>query len=104
MGWFRSEQDEHEPLLLSCHVGRWSLLVLPSWTSPAAAAWLMTAASDPHRTATASSLVVAPDRKTDDEPAARRRATAASDADGRRGRRDGGRGRLRPRRRTRDVV
>lgn len=47
--------------------------------------------------------VVAPDRKTDDAPAARRRAAVASDADRRRGRRDGGRGRLRPRRGTRDV-
>ena len=57
VGWFRFEQDEHELLVLSYHVGRWNLLVVPPQTPPAAAAWLMAAASDPCRTATASSLV-----------------------------------------------
>ncbi|MFD8347835.1 DUF5994 family protein [Streptomyces coelicoflavus] len=57
VGWFRFEQDEHELLLLSYHVGRWNLLVVPPRTDPAAAAWLMAAASDPRRTATASSLL-----------------------------------------------
>ncbi|MFE0415012.1 hypothetical protein [Streptomyces tendae] len=51
--------------------------------------------------------VVAPDRKTDEGPAARRRAPRsdgpADDAGARRGRGSGGRGRLRPRRRTHGV-
>ena len=44
--------------------------------------------------------VVAPDRKTADGPTARRRAAEANGAGERRDHRDGGRGRLRPRRRT----
>ncbi|WP_404795614.1 hypothetical protein [Streptomyces tendae] len=51
--------------------------------------------------------VVAPDRKTDEGPAVRRRAPRsdgpADDAGARRGRGSGGRGRLRPRRRTHGV-
>ncbi|PPS90965.1 hypothetical protein BZZ08_00563 [Streptomyces sp. MH60] len=47
--------------------------------------------------------VVAPDRNHTDGPIARRRAAVAND-DERRGRRDGGRGRLRPRRRGHDVL
>ncbi|MCM8551870.1 MULTISPECIES: DUF5994 family protein [Streptomyces] len=57
VGWFRHEQDEHELLLLSYHVGRWNLLVVPPRTPPAEATWLMAAAGDPRRTASASSLV-----------------------------------------------
>ncbi|GAA2539433.1 MULTISPECIES: DUF5994 family protein [Streptomyces] len=57
VGWFRSEQDAHELLLLSYHVGRWNLLVVPPRTPPAVAAWLMAAASDPRRTVTASRLM-----------------------------------------------
>ncbi|MFD7305808.1 DUF5994 family protein [Streptomyces pharetrae] len=56
VGWFRAEQDPHEVLLLSYHVGRWNLLVVPSRTPAASAAWLMAAASDPRRTATGSEL------------------------------------------------
>jgi hypothetical protein len=70
VGWFRFEQDEHELLLLSYDVGRWNLLVVPPLTPPAAAARLMAAASDPHGTATASSLV-----------AQAARLTAATEAD-----------------------
>ncbi|KOU60799.1 hypothetical protein ADK57_29135 [Streptomyces sp. MMG1533] len=57
VGWFRAEQDAHELLLLSYHVGRWNLLVIPPQTPPASAARLMAAASDPRRTATASRLM-----------------------------------------------
>ncbi|MFI8193901.1 DUF5994 family protein [Streptomyces sp. NPDC085946] len=57
VGWFRAEQDPHELLLLSYHVGRWNLLVVPPQTPPAEAAWLMAAASDPTRTSTASTLM-----------------------------------------------
>ncbi|MFE7766600.1 DUF5994 family protein [Streptomyces sp. NPDC057438] len=57
VGWFRSEQDPHEVLLLSYHVGRWNLLVIPPHTSPASAARLMAAASDPLGTSTASLLM-----------------------------------------------
>ncbi|GGS36617.1 hypothetical protein GCM10010238_27460 [Streptomyces griseoviridis] len=57
VGWFRFEQDPHELLLLSYHLGRWNLLVIPPETSPAAAAWLLAAAGDPRRTATASRLM-----------------------------------------------
>src|SRR5690606_7345654 len=49
VGWFRFEQDEHELLLLSYHVGRWNLLIVPPQTPPAAAACLMAAASAPGR-------------------------------------------------------
>ncbi|GGP64198.1 DUF5994 family protein [Streptomyces calvus] len=57
VGWFRAEQDPHELLLLSYHVGRWNLLVVPPETDPVPAAWLMSAASDPRRTETASRLM-----------------------------------------------
>jgi hypothetical protein len=57
VGWFRAEQDPHELLLLSYHVGRWNLLVVPPQTPPAEAAWLMAAASDPTRTSTGSALM-----------------------------------------------
>ncbi|MFF4471734.1 DUF5994 family protein [Streptomyces sp. NPDC001599] len=64
VGWFRFEQDEHELLLLSYHVGRWNLLVVPPRTPPAAATWLMAAAGDPRRTSSASSLVAEAARQT----------------------------------------
>ncbi|WP_405616712.1 DUF5994 family protein [Streptomyces sp. NBC_00076] len=70
VGWFRSEQDPHELLLLSYHVGRWNLLVVPPWTDPVSAAWLMSAASDPLGTSTASRLM---------EQAARRRTVTETD-------------------------
>ncbi|MER6677319.1 DUF5994 family protein [Streptomyces sp. NPDC000983] len=57
VGWFRSEQDPHELLLLSYHVGRWNLLVIPPQTPAASAARLMAAASDPLGTSTASRLM-----------------------------------------------
>jgi hypothetical protein len=57
VGWFRHEQDEHELLLLSYHVGRWNLLVIPPTTPPDTAAWLMTAATDPLGTSSGSRLV-----------------------------------------------
>ncbi|MFF5365658.1 DUF5994 family protein [Streptomyces sp. NPDC013187] len=57
VGWFRDEQDPHELLLLSYHVGRWNLLVVPPQTAPDSAAWLMAAASDPRGTSSASRLM-----------------------------------------------
>ncbi|AYN37764.1 hypothetical protein D9753_00830 [Streptomyces dangxiongensis] len=57
VGWFEAEQDPHELLLLSCTIGRWDLLVIPPETDPATAARLMTKASDPSRSLTASALV-----------------------------------------------
>ncbi|UUU33222.1 DUF5994 family protein [Streptomyces sp. CA-210063] len=57
VGWFLPEQDPHELLLLSYHVGRWDLLVVPPRTDPVSAAWLMAAASDPLGTSTASRLM-----------------------------------------------
>ncbi|MFI8165521.1 DUF5994 family protein [Streptomyces sp. NPDC085931] len=57
VGWFLDQQDPHELLLLSYRAGRWNLLVIPPQTSPAAAAWLMAAASDSLGTSTASRLM-----------------------------------------------
>lgn len=57
VGWFLAEQDPHELLLLSYHMGRWNLLVIPPPTDPVSAAWLMAAASDPLGTSTASRLM-----------------------------------------------
>ncbi|MFJ8466657.1 DUF5994 family protein [Streptomyces swartbergensis] len=57
VGWFRSEQDPHELLLLSYRVGRWNLLVIPPQTTPDSATRLMAAASDPLGTSTASRLM-----------------------------------------------
>ncbi|UOB11362.1 DUF5994 family protein [Streptomyces sp. HP-A2021] len=57
VGCVRDEQDPHELLLLSYHVGRWNLLVVPPQTAPDSAAWLMAAASDPRCMSTASRLV-----------------------------------------------
>ncbi|WP_327594128.1 DUF5994 family protein [Streptomyces chartreusis] len=57
VGWFLSEQDPHELLLLSYRTGRWNLLVVPPQTTPVSAAWLMAAASDPLGTSTASRLM-----------------------------------------------
>ncbi|MBT2411659.1 hypothetical protein J7I94_13965 [Streptomyces sp. ISL-12] len=73
VGWFRFEQDPHELLLLSYHPGRWNLLVVPPSTPPATAAWLMAAAGDPRRAATASRLMA---------DAARLTATAGGDRAG----------------------
>jgi hypothetical protein len=70
VGWFLAEQDPHELLLLSYHVGRWNLLVVPPLTAPDTAAWLMAAASDPRGTSTASRLM---------EEAARRRMLRDAD-------------------------
>jgi hypothetical protein len=57
VGWFKAEQDPHKLLLLSYTAGRWDLLVIPPETSAATAARLMTAASDPSRSLTASGLI-----------------------------------------------
>ncbi|WP_329437514.1 DUF5994 family protein [Streptomyces sp. NBC_01280] len=57
VGWFKAEQDPHKLLLLSYTVGRWDLLVIPPQTDPAIAAWLMTAATGPLRSHTASDLL-----------------------------------------------
>ncbi|GAB2925928.1 DUF5994 family protein [Streptomyces heilongjiangensis] len=56
VGRLRAEQDPHELLLLSYHVGRWNLLVIPPQTPAASAARLTAAASDPLGTSTASRL------------------------------------------------
>ncbi|MEU3612353.1 DUF5994 family protein [Streptomyces sp. NPDC006872] len=70
VGWFLPEQDPHELLLLSYHLGRWNLLVVPPPTDPVEAVWLMAAASDPLGTSTASRLM---------EQAARRRTVTETD-------------------------
>jgi len=70
VGWFLAEQDPHELLLLSYRMGRWNLLVVPPRTTPASAAWLMAAASDPLGTSTASRLM---------EEAARLRTVSETD-------------------------
>ncbi|MFI1157000.1 DUF5994 family protein [Streptomyces sioyaensis] len=57
VGWFKAEQDPHKLLLLSYTVGRWDLLVIPPQTDPAIAVWLMTAATGPLRSHTASDLL-----------------------------------------------
>ncbi|KQX62494.1 DUF5994 family protein [Streptomyces sp. Root1310] len=57
VGWFLAEQDPHELLLLSYRTGRWNLLVVPPRTDPVSAAWLMSAASAPLGTSTASRLM-----------------------------------------------
>ncbi|MFF7884054.1 DUF5994 family protein [Streptomyces sp. NPDC020794] len=57
VGWFKAEQDPHKLLLLSYTAGRWDLLVIPPETDDVTAARLMTAASDPARSLTASGLI-----------------------------------------------
>ncbi|MEV6547700.1 DUF5994 family protein [Streptomyces sp. NPDC051597] len=57
VGWFRAEQDPHQLLLLSYHVGRWDLLIIPPETSPESAARLMTAACDPRNVRGGSALI-----------------------------------------------
>lgn len=57
VGWFTAELDPHKLLLLSRHVGRWDLLVIPPQAEPATAHRLMSAAIDPHMSATASALI-----------------------------------------------
>jgi hypothetical protein len=57
VGWFTVEQDPHKLLLLSGHVGRWDLLVVPPATDPVTARRLMRAATDLRRPATASALL-----------------------------------------------
>lgn len=74
VGWFRPEQDPHELLLLSYHVGRWNLLVIPPQTPAASAARLMAAACDPLGTSTASRLM--------EEEARRLRTVAETDRAG----------------------
>ncbi|MFI6473149.1 DUF5994 family protein [Streptomyces sp. NPDC050516] len=60
-GWFKAEQDPHKLLVLSYGTGRWDLLVIPPQTSPAAAARLMAAASDPAGLALTASALIAGD-------------------------------------------
>ncbi|MFF4724979.1 DUF5994 family protein [Streptomyces mirabilis] len=57
VGWFEAEQDPHKLLLLSYTAGRWDLLVIPPETDDVTAARLMTAATDPARSLTASGLI-----------------------------------------------
>lgn len=57
VGWFTAEQDPHKLLLLSGHVGRWDLLVIPPETDPATSRWLTRAACTRRRPATASALL-----------------------------------------------
>ncbi|MFD4545940.1 DUF5994 family protein [Streptomyces sp. NPDC058466] len=57
VGWFDAEQDPHKLLLFSYTAGRWDLLVIPPETSDATAARLMTMATDPSRSLTASGLL-----------------------------------------------
>ncbi|MEU7578684.1 DUF5994 family protein [Streptomyces sp. NPDC041068] len=57
VGWFRAEQDPHQLLLLSYHVGRWDLLIIPPETDAEAAARLMAAACDPRIVRTGSALI-----------------------------------------------
>ncbi|MFF4352821.1 DUF5994 family protein [Streptomyces sp. NPDC001530] len=57
VGWFRAEQDPHKLLLFSYTVGRWDLLVIPPGTSAVTAARLMTTATDPSWSLTASGLI-----------------------------------------------
>lgn len=60
VGWFTSELDPHEILLLSYTAGRWDLLVIPPETGAPSAARLMAAASaDTGRATTATALVTA---------------------------------------------
>ncbi|MEV4927152.1 DUF5994 family protein [Streptomyces roseoverticillatus] len=73
VSWFRAEQDPHQLLLLSYHVGRWDLLVIPPETSPAAAARLMAAACDPRTVRTGSALIA---DELDHHPAAPAEAEA----------------------------
>nr|WSY55174.1 DUF5994 family protein [Streptomyces sp. NBC_00886] len=57
VGWFRAEQDPHKLLLFSYSVGRWDLLVIPPGTGAVTAARLMTTATDPSWSLTASGLI-----------------------------------------------
>ncbi|MFF7602603.1 DUF5994 family protein [Streptomyces mirabilis] len=57
VGWFKAEQDPHKLLLLSYTAGRWDLLVIPPETDAVTAARLMTTATDPARSLTASGLI-----------------------------------------------
>ncbi|MET7976796.1 DUF5994 family protein [Streptomyces mirabilis] len=57
VGWFKAEQDPHKLLLLSYTAGRWDLLVIPPETDDVTAARLMTTATDPALSLTASALI-----------------------------------------------
>lgn len=59
VGWFADKQDPHQLLLLSYHVGRWDLLIIPPETSADAAERLMAAASDPRIVRTGTALMAA---------------------------------------------
>jgi hypothetical protein len=62
VGWFATEQDTDDLLLLSYTVGRWDLLVIPPETDPRTAARLMSAAADPRNLLTASGLLASDGR------------------------------------------
>ncbi|MFE0516726.1 DUF5994 family protein [Streptomyces sp. NPDC058964] len=74
VGWFEAEQDRHKLLLLSYTVGRWDLLVIPPETEPATATRLMTTATDPAQSLTATGLI-------DEAERFRTAAEAAADSD-----------------------
>jgi hypothetical protein len=65
VGWFTTEQDPHKLLLLAHGIGRRDLLVIPPQTSAAEADRLMTAATDPLRPLTASTLMATEEPRRD---------------------------------------
>jgi len=83
VGWFTTELDPHEILLLSGTSGRWDLLVIPPEVSAPSAARLMAAASAstaPQSTATAlltAELVDAPSTSADADTGRPDRLTAS---------------------------
>lgn len=86
VGWFRAEQDPHQLMLRSYHVGRWDLLIIPPETGAEAAARLMAAACDPRIVRTGSALIADeldrhPAAPAEVDPPGRTRA-AAREAEG----------------------
>ncbi|MEV8018843.1 DUF5994 family protein [Streptomyces sp. NPDC086554] len=57
VSWFRDEQDPHQLMLRSYHVGRWDLLIIPPEIGAEAAGRLMAAACDPRIVRTGNALI-----------------------------------------------
>ncbi|MFD4571523.1 DUF5994 family protein [Streptomyces sp. NPDC058417] len=81
VGWFTSELDPHQLLLLSHTVGRWALLVVPPETEASVAARLLAAASAPTPplalTPTPTRMTTDTDTETDTATGTNRAMTAS---------------------------
>ncbi|MFJ5266390.1 DUF5994 family protein [Streptomyces sp. NPDC088387] len=77
VGWFTSELDPHQILVMSATAGRWNLLVVPPESDAPSAARLMAAATGPAAAGATASALVTTEWARHGEPEAGDRSDAA---------------------------